>query len=119
MLPRNIYGNDVFKVAKALDVDIEKGLTKAEAANRLETFGPNKLAEAEKDSPWVMFLRQFLNPLLIILLVGAVISGYTGHWVDAIAIFVIVIINAAISFVQEFKAEQSLAALSEMAAPTR
>ncbi len=115
--PRNIYGNDISEVAKTLDVDIEKGLTKAEAANRLKTFGPNKLAEAEKDSPLVMFLRQFLNPLLIILLVGAVISGYTGHWVDAIAIFVIVIINAAISFVQEFKAEQSLAALSEMAAP--
>jgi Ca2+-transporting ATPase len=64
-----------------------------------------------------MFLRQFINPLLIILLVGAAISGYTGHWVDAIAILVIVLINAAISFMQELKAEQSLAALSEMAAP--
>ena len=115
--PQSIYGRDVSAVAQHLDVDIDKGLTKEEAARRLKTYGPNKLAEAKKDSPLVMFLRQFVNPLLIILLVAAVISGYTGHWVDAIAIFVIVLLNAAISFVQEFKAEQSLAALSEMAAP--
>ena len=115
--PMSIYGRDASAVAQHLDVDIDKGLTQEEAARRLKTYGPNKLAEAKKDSPLVMFLRQFVNPLLIILLVAAVISGYTGHWVDAIAIFVIVLLNAAISFVQEFKAEQSLAALSEMAAP--
>jgi Ca2+-transporting ATPase len=115
--PRRIYGRDVSAVAQDLDVRIDKGLTREEAARRLKTYGPNKLAEAKKDSPLVMFLKQFVNPLLIILLVGALISGYTGHWVDAIAIFVIVLINSTISFVQEFKAEQSLAALSEMAAP--
>ena len=115
--PGSIYGRDVQAVAQDLDVDIEKGLSMAEAASRLDTYGPNKLAEGKKDSPLVMFLRQFVNPLLIILLVGAAISGYTGHWVDAIAIFVIVLINATISFVQEYKAEQSLAALGEMAAP--
>ena len=115
--PKIIYGRDVSAVAQHLDVDIDKGLTKEEAARRLKTHGPNKLAEAKKDSTLVMFLRQFGNPLLIILIVAAAISGYTGHWVDAIAIFVIVLLNAAIGFAQEFKAEQSLAALSEMAAP--
>jgi Ca2+-transporting ATPase len=115
--PRSIYGRDIQAVAGNLDVDIKRGLNTADAASRLETYGPNKLSEGKKASPLVMFLRQFVNPLLIILLVGAVISGYTGHWVDAIAIFVIVLINATISFIQEFKAEQSLAALSEMAAP--
>ena len=115
--PQSIYGRDAHAVARHLDVDMDKGLTTEEAASRLKTYGPNELEEAKKDSPLVMLLRQFANPLLIILLVGAVISGYTGHWVDAIAIFVIVLINATISFVQEFKAEQSLAALSEMAAP--
>lgn len=115
--PRSIYGRDVEAVAQDLDVNIEEGLTTAEAESRLKTYGPNKLAEAKKDSPLVMFLKQFVNPLLIILLIGAAISGYTGHWVDAIAIFVIVLINASISFAQEFKAEQSLAALSAMAAP--
>ena len=115
--PKSIYGRDVSAVAQHLDVEIDKGLTREEAARRLKTYGPNMLAEAKKDSPLVMFLRQFVNPLLIILIVAAAISGYTGHWVDAIAIFVIVLLNAAIGFVQEFKAEQSLAALSEMAAP--
>lgn len=115
--PRSIYGRDVRAVAQDLDVDIEEGLTTAEAESRHKTYGPNKLAEAKKDSPLAMFLKQFVNPLLIILMVGAAISGYTGHWVDAIAIFVIVLINATISFAQEFKAEQSLAALSAMVAP--
>jgi len=115
--PKSIYGRDIQDVARDFDVDIEQGLTSTEAANRLEVYGPNKLAEAKKDSPLVMFLRQFVNPLLIILLIGAAISGYTGHWADAIAIFVIVLINAGISFLQEYKAEKSLAALSEMAAP--
>jgi Ca2+-transporting ATPase len=115
--PRNIYGRDLQALVRDLDVDIEQGLSTEEAASRLKTYGPNKLAEAKKDSPLVMFLRQFVNPLLIILLVGAAISAYTAHWVDAIAIFVIVLINATISFVQEFKAEKSLAALNEMAAP--
>jgi Ca2+-transporting ATPase len=111
------YGRDVEAVASDLGVDINQGLASAEAGRRLEAHGPNQLAEGKKVSPLVMFLRQFINPLLIILLVGAAISGYTGHWVDAIAILVIVLINAAISFMQELKAEQSLAALSEMAAP--
>lgn len=117
LTPRLIYGREASEVAARLDVDLDRGLSSAEAASRLKRHGPNQLAEAAKASPWVLFLRQFANPLLIILLVGAVISGYTGHWVDAIAIFVIVLINASISFLQEMKAERSLAALSQMAAP--
>jgi Ca2+-transporting ATPase len=112
-----IYGQDTSAVAAGLGVELDRGLSGAEAADRLKRFGPNRLAEAAKASPLVLFLRQFANPLLIILLVGAAISGYTGHWVDAIAIFVIVLINAGISFAQEMKAERSLAALSDMAAP--
>jgi Ca2+-transporting ATPase len=113
----DIYGRGIAAIAGDLEVDVEEGLASSEAARRLETHGPNQLAEKQNVSPLMMFVRQLLNPLLIILLVGAAISGYTGHWVDAIAIFVIVLINASISFLQEFKAEQSLAALNEMAAP--
>lgn len=115
--PREIFGSAIEVVAQAFEVDTSCGLSTQEAAKRLEDYGPNKLQERKHDSLLVMFLRQFANPLLIILLVGAAISGYTGHLVDAAAIIVIVIINAAISFIQENKAQQSLAALSEMAAP--
>ncbi|MEL7448687.1 MAG: cation-translocating P-type ATPase [Pseudomonadota bacterium] len=115
--PQGPWVQTVSAVAADQGADIDNGLTAEEAAERRKQFGPNELAEAKKDSPFVMFLKQFVDPLLIILLVGAGISGYTGHWVDAIAIFFIVVINAAISFFQEYKAEQSFAALSEMAAP--
>ncbi len=113
----NAWSRDLDAIAGELHVDIDIGLTSDESARRLGVYGANELSEARKDRPLVMFLKQFGNPLLIILLVGAAISGYTGHWVDAVAIFLIVLINAAISFMQEFKAERSFEALSEMAAP--
>jgi Ca2+-transporting ATPase len=87
-----------------------------EADDRAKKFGLNQLREQEKASGLRLFLTQLKNPLLIILTIGAVISGYTGHWVDAM-ICVIVIFNALISFWQELKAEQSLTALSKLSAP--
>lgn len=105
------------EVLQAHSTNLANGLSSSAVLERLQEHGPNKLKEAEKVSPLVLFLTQFKNPLLIILSAGALISAYTGHWVDAVAIFVIVLINASISFWQEFKAEKSLAALNEMAAP--
>lgn len=107
----------VDQMAARLQTDLETGLNGALATQKLAQVGPNKLAEAERVSPFWLFIEQFKNPLLIILMVGAAISAYTGHWVDAVAIAVIVLINAVISFLQEHKAAQSLAALREMAAP--
>lgn len=100
-----------------LETDIERGLPADVAATRLREQGPNQLTEGEKTSPLRLFLEQFKNPLLIILLVGAAISFYAGHAVDAIAIGVIVVINALISFIQEHNAQKSMDALKEMAAP--
>ncbi|WP_138468848.1 cation-translocating P-type ATPase [Poseidonocella sp. HB161398] len=97
--------------------DAGTGLAEAEAARRLDLHGENRLAETAAEPPWKLFLRQFLNPLLIILLCGAAISAVTGHLIDTVAIAVIVFLNAAISFWQEYSAERSLAALREMAAP--
>lgn len=118
LAPHDPYLSDVAHVAEGLRVDADRGLEPSEAAARLTQIGPNKLAEAKKASALEMLLVQFRNPLLLILLLGAAISAYTGHWVDAVAIFVIVIINALISFWQEWSAEKSMAALSQMAAPT-
>ncbi|WP_171123278.1 MULTISPECIES: cation-translocating P-type ATPase [unclassified Ruegeria] len=104
-------------VAENLGVNPETGLNPDEVAKRLSTHGTNRLEETATVPPWKMLLRQFASPLLIILIAGALVSAYTGHWVDAIAIFAIAVFNAFISFWQENKAEQSLAALREMSAP--
>ncbi|WP_417686625.1 cation-translocating P-type ATPase [Roseibium sp.] len=111
------WATDVEAVAQRLQSNLQTGLSTAAAHDKLAEVGPNRLAEAAAVSPIVLFLSQFRNPLLIILIAGALISAYTGHLVDAIAIGVIVLLNAIISFVQEFKAAQSLAALKDMAAP--
>ncbi|WP_428927624.1 cation-translocating P-type ATPase [Marinibacterium sp. SX1] len=105
------------QAALGLGADPDRGLSSDEAAARLARHGPNKLAEARQASALDLLIEQLKNPLLVILMIGAVISAYTGHWVDAVAIFVIVLINAGIGFWQEYSAQKSMAALSAMAAP--
>ncbi len=95
-----------------------RGLTQAEAAQRLARFGPNELAEKSGVSPWMLLLEQFKNFLIIILLIGVVLSGVLGEVTDAILIFVIVLFAALLGFVQEYRAERAMAALKKMAAPT-
>jgi Ca2+-transporting ATPase len=112
-----VYLVDIAEVLRSQSTSLEDGLTAEDADKRIKSFGPNQLKEPEKVSALLLFLTQLKNPLLVILTIGAVISAYTGHWVDAIAICVIVIFNALISFWQEYKAEQSLAALSKFSAP--
>ena len=88
------YQKSIHEVAAELDVNPAVGLDAAEVARRREQYGPNALVETAARPAWLMFLDQFRNPLLIILIIGAGISGYTGHLVDAVAIGVIVMINA-------------------------
>jgi len=111
------FSKTVAEVSTAQGSDLERGLGAEEAARRVQEHGPNELSEAERASPIRLFLEQFKNPLLIILLFGAAISLYAGHAVDAIAIAVIVFINAVIGFAQESNAQKSMDALKEMAAP--
>ncbi len=108
----------VDETAGELEADLKSGLSNDAARDRFVRFGPNELAETRKASALVIYLRQLKNPLLIILMVGAVISFYLDYVVDAVAILVIVLINATIGFIQEYKAEKSMDALKEMAAPT-
>jgi len=111
------FKQDAAEVLQRLNTDADRGLSAEETAQRLESVGANELEEAETRSTLRLLLEQFSNPLLIILLVGAGVSLYADHVVDAIAITAIVIINALISFAQEFKAQKSMDALKEMAAP--
>lgn len=111
------WAASIEQVSATQQSDVQTGLTAPAAAGKLAETGPNKLDEGDGVSPIFLFLEQFKSPLLIILMIGAAISFYTQHYVDAVAIAVIVLINAIISFMQEFRAAQSLAALKDMAAP--
>lgn len=98
--------------------NISKGLTTKEAEHRQETYGLNEISHKKKKSPLLIFLSQF-NDLIVWILIGAtVISGLMGDKADAITILIIVFVNAIMGFVQEFRTEKSLEALKELAAPT-
>ncbi|MDP3048877.1 MAG: cation-translocating P-type ATPase [Thermodesulfovibrionales bacterium] len=95
-----------------------KGLSSEEAQKRLLEYGPNELKEKEKRTLFLMFLDQFKDFMILILIGAAIISGIIGELADTIAIIVIVVLNAAIGFVQEYRAEKAMAALKKMAAHT-
>ena len=116
------YLSSIEEVLKAQNATPE-GLTSAEAAKRLEQFGHNKLKEGKKDSLLKRFLDELADPMIIILIVAAVISGITAYYegesfTDVIIIMAVVIINAVLGVVQESKAEAAIAALQEIAAAT-
>ena len=96
---------------------LERGLTPEEAGKRLKEHGPNELMEKPRPGFLRMLLSQFNNFLVIILIIAAVVSLLMGEIIDALAITVIVVLNAVVGVVQESKAEAALAALKRMAAP--
>jgi Ca2+-transporting ATPase len=95
-----------------------QGLSSAEAQRRLRESGPNALTEKPAKSPIMMFLDQFRDFMILILIAAAIISGFIGDVSDTVAIIVIVVLNAVIGFVQEYRAEKAMAALKRMAAPS-
>lgn len=98
--------------------EFSHGLTTKEAKRRQETYGLNEISHKKKKSPLFIFLSQF-NDLIVWILIGAtIISGLMGDSADAITILIIVFVNAIMGFVQEFRTEKSLEALKELAAPT-
>lgn len=91
------------------------GLSSSEAAKRLQDYGPNELKEKPKKSPFRMFLDQFKDFMILVLMAAAVLSGVMGEAADTVAIVVIIAINGLIGFVQEYRAEKAMAALKKMA----
>jgi len=94
----------------------DRGLTAEEAARRAERFGPNAIQERPARSPLRMLVDQFADFMILVLVAAAVISGALGEVKDTLAIVVILVLNALIGFVQEFRAERAMAALKQMAA---
>lgn len=103
------------EAAQRLKTNPQSGLSSADAAKRLAQYGANELKEKRARSLWRMLLDQFADFMIIVLIGAAVVSGIVGDVEDTVAIIVIVILNAVIGFVQEYRAEQAMAALKRMA----
>ena len=114
MNPYQMKKEDVLKM---LGTD-ENGLTQNQAKENQKKYGKNELAEGKKNNPFILFLEQYKDFLVIILIIAAIISGVLGDIESAIVIFVVITINAILGTVQHIKAEQSLDSLKEMSAPT-
>lgn len=96
----------------------EKGLSTAEAEERLSKYGENLLADEQKTRPLKIFLGQFRDIMILILLAATVVSFFLGEIYDAVTIVIIVLLNAILGFVQEYRTEKTLIALKNMTAPT-
>ncbi len=103
---------------RRLGVDPKSGLSSAEASARQAQFGPNRLEEIPPRSPWLLLLDQFKGFLILVLIGAAVLAAAIGDKSDAAVILVVVVINAILGFLQEYRAERSMAALKKMLAPT-
>jgi Ca2+-transporting ATPase len=101
-----------------LGVDPVTGLSSDEATTRHTKFGPNRLKEVPPRSHWLLLLDQFKGVLILVLIGAAVLAAAVGDLTDALVILIVVVINAVLGFSQEYRAEQSLAALKKMLAPT-
>ncbi len=110
---------DTEDILQKLGSDAKNGLSEKDALKRLEEVGPNELEEKKSKSPFRIFISQFNDFMIWILIAAALISGIVLREItDAIVIIVILIINSVLGFVQEYRAEKALAALKELAAPT-
>ncbi|BFU88842.1 MAG: Calcium-transporting ATPase [Nitrospira sp.] len=105
-------------LADELRTDLEAGLKVDEAARRRAHEGPNELPEAPPPSLLKLFISQFASFLVWVLIGAAIVSGLLEDWIDAAAILAIVFLNGVLGFVQEFRAERSLAALRKMSVAT-
>ncbi len=105
-------------VARQVGADAEHGLAAAEARCRLNSQGANELPESPPPSLLSLFLSQFTSVIVWVLIGAAVVSGLLEDWVDSAAILAIVLLNGILGFVQEFRAERSLAALRRMSIAT-
>lgn len=113
----NYYSEEAEKVLSELETSTE-GLTSKEAAERQKRYGRNEIAEKKKKGALRVFAEQFADLLVIILIVSALISVFTGSIESAIVIICVITMNAVLGTIQHFKAEKSLEALKSMSSPT-
>lgn len=105
---------DLFRELESHD----SGLTQQEAQERLIQYGKNEIIESKKKTPLKIFLSQFTDIMIIILVISAIVSGLLGDKTDMVIIIAIVILNSIVGFIQEYKAEKAMEALKKMASGT-
>ena len=113
----NPYQTDIETLEKQLKTTIGTGLSSQEAKDRFKIYGPNTIKEEKLTSPIKVLLKQFLSPLMYILLIAAVASFLIGEIRDLIVIIIAVTINVVMGFMQEWKAEKAVAALKAYEVP--
>ncbi len=104
-------------VVRSLNTDIEKGLSEEEAQKRLKEYGLNQLQKYKRETWYQVLARQFIDVLIIILLIASGIAFLIGEVGDALTILAIVLLNGILGFVQEWKAEKAIEALQKMLSP--
>jgi len=104
----------VEETLKELKSDKDNGLAASEAQKRSLQYGKNELVEKKKDGPIILFLSQFKEILIVILIFAAAIAYYVGEEIDAIFILIVVVLNAVVGFVQEYRAEKAMEKLKEL-----
>ena len=113
------FARSIAEVVDTLATNAEGGLSSDQAGQRLREVGPNRLTTSQGPSRLQLWLRQFSDPMVWLLLVAAGVSGaLLGEWIDAGVILAIVVLNAVIGYRQEARAEDALASLKELSAPT-
>jgi Ca2+-transporting ATPase len=105
------------QAAKELQTHLHEGLTEERYQEHLRQYGPNQLPEKRGRSPLSIFLSQFQEFIVWVLAAAALVSGFLGEWIDTAAILAIIVLNAVLGFIQEYRAEKSLAALKKLSSP--
>lgn len=111
------YRKNIQEVIQYLESDLDKGLTQEEALKRLESQGKNELLKQKKETLLQLFIEQFEDPMVIILIIGAIVSIFLKEYIDASIILVVIVLNAIIGVVQEYKAEKAIDALEKLSTP--
>jgi Ca2+-transporting ATPase len=114
----NWYRLPAEEAARQLGVAPASGLAEVEARRRLERYGSNEVEERAGPSRWHILVGQLTGVMTFLLVAAAVVSIFLGDVLDTIVILAIVVLNAAMGYAQEYRAEQSMAALKRMSAPT-
>jgi Ca2+-transporting ATPase len=114
----NWYSKPIDEIIKHFDLNLETGLSDKQIADNLAKYGRNEMPKPKEKSQFLLFIEQFNNPIIFILIGAAILNGILAEPKDAIVIGFVVFLNTIIGFVQESRAADALKALQDMTAPT-